>query len=281
MKVRSALKFLTEALAQRLPEERAKREALEMLAHILGVSPLNVWLKLEEEVSEDRVRSILNRRLSGEPLPYILGVAYFYGRPFYVDRRVLIPRQETEVVVEHFLEVAPEQGTLLDLGVGSGILVITILLERPNYIAFAVDISKPALEVAKKNAKLHRVDSRLYLILGDAFQPFKKKPLFTAVISNPPYISEEEYKSIDEEVRLFEPKIALVSGKTGLEFYELILKYATKLLKDDGFIVVELGYNQEKLVSDLARAFGFKVEFKKDLLGYKRSALIWKGKNTL
>ena len=281
MKVRSALKFLTEALAQRLPEERAKREALEMLAHILGVSPLNVWLKLEDEVSEDRVRIILNRRLSGEPLPYILGVAYFYGRPFYVDKGVLIPRQETEAVVEHFLKVAPERGILLDLGVGSGILAITILLERPNYIAFAVDISKPALEVAKKNAKLHRVSSRLYLILGDAFQPFKKKPLFTAVISNPPYISEEEYKSIDEEVRLFEPKIALVSGKTGLEFYELILKYATKLLKDDGFIVVELGYNQEKLVSDLARAFGFKVEFKKDLLGYKRSALIWKGKNTL
>ncbi len=280
MKVSSAVKFLTEALTQKLPEDRAKREALEILAHLLCVSPLNVWLKLEEEVQDETLNHILSRRLTGEPLPYILGIAYFFGRPFYVEKGVLIPRPETEVLVEQFLEVAPPQGVILDLGIGSGILAITILLERPNYIAFGVDISKEALKVAQRNANLHGVSSRLYLILGDALKPFKEKPLFTAIVSNPPYISEEEFETLDEEVRLFEPRVALVSGETGLEFYELILKHAPKLLKEGGFILVELGYNQGKLVYELAKALGYKVDFKKDLLGYQRSALIWKEENT-
>jgi len=280
VKVSSALKFLTEALTQKLPEDRAKREALEILAHLLRVPPLNVWLKLEEEVPDETLNHILSRRLIGEPLPYILGIAYFFGRPFYVEKGILIPRPETEVLVEHFLEVAPPQGVILDLGIGSGILAITILLERPNYIAFGVDISKEALKVAQRNADLHGVSSRLYLILGDAFKPLKEKPLFTAIVSNPPYISEEEFETLDEEVRLFEPRVALVSGKTGLEFYELILKHAPKLLQEGGFILVELGYNQGKLVYELAKALGYKVDFKKDLLGYQRSALIWREENT-
>ncbi len=280
MKVSLALKFLTEVLAQKLPEERAKREALEVLAHLLGVSPLNVWLKLDEEIPDEALNHILARRLTGEPLPYILGIAYFFGRPFFVEKGVLIPRQETEVLIEHFLEVAPPQGIILDLGIGSGILAITILLEKQNYIAFGVDVSKRALKVAQRNAELHGVSSRLYLILGDAFKPFKEKPLFTAIVSNPPYISEEEFETLDEEVRLFEPRVALVSGKTGLEFHELILNHAPKLLHEGGFILVELGYNQGKLLYDLAQALGYKVDFKRDLLGYQRSALIWKKKNT-
>jgi release factor glutamine methyltransferase len=280
VKVSSALKFLTEALTQKLPEDRAKREALEILAHLLRVSPLNVWLKLEEEVPDETLNHILSRRLTGEPLPYILGIAYFFGRPFYVEKEVLIPRPETEVLIEHFLEVAPPQGVILDLGIGSGILAITILLERPNYIAFGVDISKEALKVAQRNANLHEVSSRLYLILGDALKPLKEKPLFTAIVSNPPYISEEEFETLDEEVRLYEPRVTLVSGKTGLEFYELILQHAPKLLQEGGFILVELGYNQGKSFYELAKALGYKVDFKKDLLGYQRSAVIWREENT-
>ncbi len=279
MKVSSALKFLTKALSQKLPEDRAKREALEILSHLLGVPPLNIWLKSEEEVSDEVLKHIISRRLTGEPLPYILEVAYFYGRPFYVGKGVLIPRPETEVLIEHFLEVAPPQGVILDLGIGSGILAITILLEKPGYRAFGIDISREALRIAQRNAELHGVSSRLYLILGDALQPFKEKTLFTAIVSNPPYISEEEFETLDEEVRLFEPRFALVSGKTGLEFYELILHQAPKLLQEGGFILVELGYNQGKSVYELAQALGYKVEFKKDLLGYQRSALIWKEKN--
>lgn len=280
MKVSSALKFLIKALTQKLPEDRAKREALEILAHLLRVSPLNVWLKLEEEVPDETLNHILCRRLTGEPLPYILGIAYFFGRPFYVEKEVLIPRPETEVLIEHFLEVAPPQGVILDLGIGSGILAITILLERPNYIAFGVDISKESLKVAQRNANLHGVSSRLYLILGDAFKPFKEKPLFTAIVSNPPYISEREFETLDEEVRLYEPRIALVSGKTGLEFYELILQHGPKLLQEGGFILVELGYNQGKSFYELAKALGYKVDFKKDLLSYQRSAVIWREENT-
>ena len=200
MKVSSAVKFLTEALTQKLPEDRAKREALEILAHLLRVSPLNVWLKLEEEVPDEALNHILSRRLTGEPLPYILGIAYFFGRPFYVEKGILIPRPETEVLVEHFLEVAPPQGVILDLGIGSGILAITILLERPNYIAFGVDISKEALKVAQRNANLHGVSSRLYLILGNALKPFKENLFLQPSLATPLTFRKESLKPLTKRL---------------------------------------------------------------------------------
>ncbi len=276
MKVFQALKFLTQSLENFLGPERAKREALEILAHLLNIPPLNLWLNLEREVPDEAVQNILQRRLKGEPLAYILGVAYFFGRPFVVKKGVLIPRPETEVLVEFFLEHPLEEGLILDLGIGSGIIAITLLREREGLKAVGVDISPLALAIASVNAYHHQVAERLFLLRGKAFSPLRQAPLFSAIVSNPPYLSEEEYENLSPEVKDFEPKEALVSGRTGLEFHELILKEGFYYLKKEGFILLELGYNQAEEVKRLALSQGLRIEFRKDLLGYKRCAKVWR-----
>ncbi|MFN3568368.1 MAG: peptide chain release factor N(5)-glutamine methyltransferase [Caldimicrobium sp.] len=278
MKVKEALELIIKELSSIEDLYYAKKEALEVLSHLLKVSPLNVYLHLEKEVSFDAIKEILKERLKRKPLPYILRKAYFWNRPFYLEEGVLIPRQETELLIEVFLKKGPKEGFILELGCGSGIISITLLLERPQLKAVALDISEKALKITQINAKLYNVESRLYLIKGNCLSPLKKFPFFKAILSNPPYISEKEWEELDPEVKLYEPKTALVAGKEGTEFHELLLKEGASFLSDEAFILFEMGYNQSTKIKKLANIYGWEYVFYRDLQNFERVALLWKKK---
>ncbi|MFN3406964.1 MAG: N5-glutamine methyltransferase family protein, partial [Caldimicrobium sp.] len=155
---------------------------------------------------------------------------------------------------------------------------ITLLLERPQLKAVALDISEKALKITQINAKLYNVESRLYLIKGNCLSPLKKFPFFKAILSNPPYISEKEWEELDPEVKLYEPKTALVAGKEGTEFHETLLKDGASYLSDEAFILFEMGYNQSTKIKKLARKYGWEYVFYRDLQNFERVALLWKKK---
>lgn len=279
MKVKSALSLLIEKLSTIEDIEYAKKEALEILAYLLNLSPLEVYLHLEKNISPIQLEKYLQARLKRIPLPYILKRAYFWGRPFYIEEGVLIPRQDTELIVEIFLEKGPKEGLVLELGCGSGVISITLLLECPNLKILAIDNSQKALEITKINARHYNVLNRLYLIKGDWLSPLKKKPIFQAILSNPPYISEKEWEELDIEVKLYEPKSALIAGIEGTEFQESLLKEAENYLLKDGFILFEMGYNQSSQIKELAKIYYWNFTFYRDLQNFERVALLWKKKN--
>ncbi|PMP67987.1 MAG: peptide chain release factor N(5)-glutamine methyltransferase [Thermodesulfobacterium geofontis] len=278
MKVSEALKYVREVLSKIEDKEYARWEALLIISHLLNISPLNVYLYSDKEIPEKSFLEILEERKKKKPLAYILKNTYFWGRKFYVEEGVLIPRQDTEVLISVFLKLPIEKGRVLELGVGAGTISITLLLERKKLKVFAVDINPKAIEITRKNAKAYKVEKRLFLIKGDWFNPFLEKPLFNVIVSNPPYISSEEWETLDEEVKLFEPKSALVSGKEGTEFQEKLLKFADKYLLEGGFLIFEMGYNQGKRIRELLNLYQWKFEIFKDLRGYERVVLAWKEK---
>jgi len=276
MRVLDALKLIKESLSEIETIEHAKWEALLILSHLLETSPLNVYLHLDKKISEEKVLKILEERKKKKPLPYILKEAYFWGRKFYIEEGVLIPRQDTEILVSAFLKLPINEGRILELGIGSGIIAITLLLEKPKLKVFGVDISEKALEITKKNAKTYKVEDRLFLIRGDWFSSILGKPLFKAIVSNPPYISFSEWEALDEEVRLFEPKEALLSGEKGTEFQEKLLKFAHKYLLEGGFLIFEMGYNQGERIRELLKLYTWDFKIYKDFKGYERVVLAWK-----
>lgn len=281
MKVKSALKLLIEKLSAIEDLYYAKKEALEILAHLLKLSPLEVYLHLDDEISTNQLDKYLERRLKKVPLPYIFKKAYFWGRPFYIEEGVLIPRQDTELLIEVFLEKGPKDGLVLELGCGSGVIAITLLLECPNLKIIAVEVSQKALEITKLNAIHYNVLERLYLVKGNWLSPLKRGPFFQAIISNPPYISEKEWEELDIEVKLYEPKIALVAGIEGTEFQESLLKEGENYLAKDGFILFEMGYNQSSKIRELAKFYEWDFTFYRDLQNFERVALLWKKKSTI
>ncbi len=276
MKVLEALKYAEKTLSEIEDKEYAKWEALLILSHFLNIPPLQVYLHLEEDIPEPEFLKILKERKTKKPLPYIFGYCYFWGRKFYVDEGTLIPRQDTELLISIFLELPFKKGLILEIGVGVGNIAITLLLENKDLKVFGIDISKKALDNAKKNAKEYRVQDRLFLIKGDSFFCVKKFPLFDVIISNPPYISLREWEDLEEDVRLFEPKEALVSGEKGTEFQEKLLKKSHQYLKKEGFLIFEMGYNQGKRIKELLEIYQWNFKIYKDLKGYERAVLAWK-----
>jgi len=203
-------------------------------------------------------QNLIFRRAKREPIHYILNSREFWSLEFFVDSNVLIPRPETEHLIDHFLELARsqrnEQSSLevLDIGVGSGNISITVLKELPMARVAAIDISEDALEVAKRNAKNHGVLNRIQFCLGDLFP---KGDLFTDqfdfILSNPPYIASSEFDSLEAEITCFEPKIALISGKTGLEVYDRLISETLLRLKVGGYLILEIGDGQLEQVKNL------------------------------
>lgn len=276
MKVLQALNYAEKILSEIEDKEYAKWEALLILSHFLNIPPLQVYLYLEENIPEEEFFKILKERKTRKPLPYIFGYSYFWGRKFYVDEGTLIPRQDTELLISIFSELPSKKELVLELGVGVGNIAITLLLENKDLKVFGIDISDKALNTTKKNAKEYKVEDRLFLIKGDSFFPIKKLPLFDIVISNPPYISLKEWETLEEDVRFFEPKEALVSGEKGTEFQEILLEKSHQYLKKGGFLIFEMGYNQGERIRDLLKTYQWNFRIYKDLRGYERAVLAWK-----
>ena len=199
---------------------------------------------------DGNVEDAIKRLNKGEPVQYIVGNVDFYGNIIKVDSRVLIPRRETEELVEKTLKYLSNTNlNIVDLGTGSGCIAITLKKKLPNILMDAVDISMDALNVAKENAKLNNVDINFYQ--GDMLKPLNKK--YDVIISNPPYISYDE--KIMDIVKNNEPHIALFAENKGLYFYESIIKDSVKYLKNNGIIAFEIGYNQGKKVFDIAKKY--------------------------
>lgn len=221
-----------------------------LLCHVLGIDKVALIAHSEEEIlpdAEAELAALLERRLAGEPVAYLLGRREFYGRDFFVNAHTLIPRPETEHLVEAALDFFQDRTEVrfLDLGTGSGCLAVTLAAERPSWRGTAVDISAGALEVARRNAENHEVSAQVAFMQADFTQPL---PLeggsFDLVISNPPYISEEEYAGLDAGVRNFEPRSALVPGPEGLEHPRAVEAAARALLKEGGLLLMEHGHLQ-------------------------------------
>lgn len=216
----------------------------------------------------------IKRLNSGEPVQYIVGDVNFFGNIIKVDKRVLIPRFETEGLVEIALKYLSNTNIdIVDIGTGSGCIAITLKKKLPNTNIDAVDISTDAIELAKENSKLNNVD--INFILGDMLKPLNKK--YDCIISNPPYIAYDE--EIMDIVKNNEPNIALYADNNGLYFYEEILKNCKRYLKDKYYIFFEIGYNQGNKIKEFAlNNLNCKVEIKKDLQGFDRYIII-KGTN--
>jgi release factor glutamine methyltransferase len=242
-----------------------------LLSDLLG-KPLS-WLMAFGETMIDAapLEALLARRYDGEPLQYIRHKTEFYSREFYVDDRVLIPRPETELLVEAALERAPQGGRVIDVGSGSGCIAITIERERPDLHVYSVDRSVEALAVATRNGA--RLGSRVAFAASDLLSAIDDR--FDVIASNPPYVPLREYEELAVEVRIHEPVIALTPGPRGTEIIERLLDEAQTRLRPNGCVILEVGYGQEEAIRALAHEKRFHVDaFLPDLAGIPRVVVL-------
>lgn len=247
-----------------------------LLAHVLGgVSPLALdpRQRLEESVVA-RFLSFWERRLAGAPVQHLIGEWDFYGRTFRVDGRALVPRPETEVLVQLALKEAPGAKRFLDAGTGSGIIAITCLLERLEASAVALDISIDALALARQNAARHGVLSRLSLLASDWLSALAPR-LFDVVLSNPPYLAIGEAPHLPPTVRDHDPRRALFAGEDGLSAIRQLLATAAPYLAPGGLLAFEIGFGQGEAVRSeiLARPVWRFLKIEPDLEGIPRICL--------
>ncbi len=268
------LKWTTDFFLER-GIENPRLEAEYLLSEVLSIPRLELYLRFEQPLDpseRDRLKALVVRRANREPLQYILGYTEFYGYRMEVDRRVLIPRPETERLVETAIGLCRFDTKILEIGTGSGAIPIAIVRQFPGITIHAVDISKDALELAEKNALMNTAD--VQFIHSDIYEnvPDEKYGL---IISNPPYIRDNEYESLAPEITRYEPKLALTAGAEGLDAYRRILEGADRYLDGDGTILLEIGARQAAAIAELAEANGYKkIEIKKDYNDLDRIAVI-------
>lgn len=227
-----------------------------LLAEVLSCKRIDLYLSFDRPLKDNEIkiyREFIRRRGLFEPLQYILGKVNFYNIDFKINKNVLIPRQETEILVDTIISKynKVQKLNILEVGVGSGIISIVIAKNLVNVNVTAIDISKEALEVAKENAMLNDCTDKINFIEGDVKEIEFNEGIFDLIVSNPPYISKEEYYKLQKEIIDYEPKYALTDDDDGLTFYKVIIDKARKWLKKNGIIFFELGYGQSNKVNDL------------------------------
>ena len=254
--------------SKKIPEPRLSAELL--LAKVLNMKRIDLYLQFERILSakeRDRYREYVKRRVKREPVQYILGETEFYGFPFKVTPDVIVPRPETELIVEAVLGSIKSLKNLslkiLDIGTGSGCIAVSLAKLLPDCNIWAIEMSTAALDVARTNADLNEVT--IHFIEGDIFKDVSSIPTrFDIIVSNPPYVALSDLYELEPEVRDFEPKEALFAGEDGLEFYKKFMDVIPDLLNKDGRIFLEIGYDQSDKLEELYSKAKFKVEFKKD-----------------
>lgn len=248
----------------------AANDARLLLAHVLGVERGRLTLILPDPVTPDQQKAFdraIEARINRQPVAQIIGKRLFYGREFIVTGDVLDPRPETEELVAAALTTSFE--TILDLGVGSGCILLTLLSERPTAKGQGVDLSPEALTVARQNAEHLGVADRVTWSEGSWFSPISGK--FDLIVSNPPYIAEDEMRGLSRDVLDWEPHMALSPGGDGLEPYREIAAHAPNYLTSGGHVMVEIGPTQGQAVSDLFHAAGLQqIEIRRDFDGRDR-----------
>ena len=249
------------------------KDARLLLAHCMGVDADRLTLHLHDDVAErdvERFQSLVRQRLQRQPVSQILGRRQFYGREFKVTPDVLDPRPETETLIEQALNVGFL--TVLDIGTGSGCLLLSLLAERQDAKGVGVDISDAALRVAKENAHLVECAPRAEFVKSNWFAKVDGK--FDLIVSNPPYIDEAEWLALEPEPRDWEPKIALTPGPDGVAPYRMLASNAAEYLNEDGWLMVEIGWEQGPTVKAVLEKAGWlNVLVKQDLGGRDRVVL--------
>jgi len=246
--------------------DNARREMEWFLCDILKCERIDLYVRFEEVMDEGELeifRTMVKRRIAGEPFQHIIGKAPFYGRDFIVNQKVLIPRPETEILIER-MKTNGNVNSLLDIGTGTGCIAITTGLENWVENIFATDISQSALEIATENMRLHNLENIQFARHDFLSQNFKTK--FDVVVSNPPYIAVNEMNSLQAEVRDYDPPSALTDNGDGLSFYRRFAEQFENLLTSDGYLLLEFGGNAQKgAVESIFQNVGLNTEFFKDL----------------
>jgi len=235
--------------------KNAKFSAEVLLSYVLKIKKSDLFLNFDKTISKEFIQKyeyLINRRSKKEPIDYIIGKIDFYGCEVLVDKNVLIPRVETEILVDLICKNLEKEDLdnkiLIDICTGSGAIAIAIKKRFPKLKVYGVDISKKALEIAKKNAHLNNVN--IFFKIGDLLSPLENIRA-DFIVSNPPYVSEIEYKTLDDDVKYFEPKKALIAKDGGLEFYKKIEKQIFKYTKSKAKLFFEIGYSQKKDVLNI------------------------------
>jgi len=280
----SILSILAEATGtlQKAEISEPRMEAVSLLMHALNVDRAFVIAHPEHELRETdalRFREFVRRRASREPLQYITGFQEFFNLRFEVTPGVLIPRPETELIVEAALDLmrSSDAPLIADVGTGSGCIAISLLHEMTSAHAIGIDVSSSALVVARRNAERHAVSARFALVNGDGLSAFPEKESFSAIISNPPYIPAKEIDTLQPEVRDYEPLSALVAGDDGLSHIRVLVSDASHRLQTGGFLIFEIGIDQSEAIQALIDLTIWDVvEIKNDLRQIPRAFVLRK-----
>jgi len=245
-----------------------------LLSKALNKKREKILTNLKKEINKkqlDKFNLYLSRRKKKEPIAYILGFKYFWKYKFIINKSVLVPRPETEQIVEETLNYLSdnESKKILDIGTGSGCIIVSVLKERSKCKAIAIDISSKALKVAKTNAKIHHLENKIKFINIDIDKFNYNK--YDLILSNPPYISNIDLIRLDDDIRIYEPRESLSGGLDGYEEITKVIEKSSKLLKNNGKLIVEIGDTQKNNVLKLLKNNGFYInKTGKDLSGRDR-----------
>lgn len=257
----------------------ARREAGSLLAFLLDKDRTYILSHAEDSISDEQVglfQEFIEARSQGEPTQYITGRQDFYGLEFEVTPDVLIPRPETELLVETALKLVSHENaiSICDVGTGSGCIAITLVKQLPLARAVALDVSSAALEISKRNAVRHLVNDRIEFLWSDCFASLDYQ-LFDLIVSNPPYVAEGAMPTLQREVRDFEPRVALTAGADGLDVIRRLVSEATTFLKRGGYLLFEIGFDQHAAVGEVIDSGVWELlDIHEDLQGIPRTVAL-------
>lgn len=261
---------------QRHSLDKPELEASLLLCISLGIKKTEIYANPSKKLNSKEIKKfdhLLSRRLKREPIAYIAGEKEFYTRPFKVSTDVLIPRPETEILVEETIKFIKNRinPLVIDVGTGSGCIAVTICREVGDVSVIATDISPEALTVAQENSVRHCVQEKISFVCTDVFSALESSELFDVVVSNPPYVSDDDFVMLESDVKDYEPRLSLYAEKEGMYYIEGIVFESPRYLKPGGLCIIEIGAGQSERASILFEKAGFRdLSVIKDISGLKR-----------
>lgn len=260
--------------------QSARLDAEVLLSHVLRQERIYLYVHFDEPMEQNELskfREYVKKRAQHVPIAYIIGEREFMGLPFKVTKDTLIPRPDTEILVENVLNNVDrdKEIEIVDIGTGSGAIILSLLVNLPKAQGKTVDISSKAIEVAKENAVNLQVNDRCEFFVGDLFAPLNGSK-FDVIVSNPPYIPQKDIATLEDDVKEYEPVSTLTDGGDGLSYYRRLLSEGKAYIKENGFIALEIGIYQSEDVKQIAMDNGWKdIKIIKDYAGIDRVVLAW------